>query len=157
MPAPRSALWDPNVRPADVQQWNLSMDLQIPANNVLTVGYVGQHGSHLMVPMSYAQNIVTNGVVTTGPYLSGNPVLRSEISLVSGTASIAKQGYQALQATLRKRFSMGLEYQMAFTYSHGMSDAIGYYGQGGQAGSQSAYWQIRVLPGMRNGSDLLRQ
>jgi len=134
-------MWDGNVRPADVQQWNLSMDLQMPANNVLTVGYVGQHGSHLMVPMSYAQNVVTNGVVTTGPYLSGNPVLRSEISLVSGTASIAKQGYQALQATLRKRFSAGLEYQIAFTYSHGMSDAIGYYGQVGQAGSQSAYWQ----------------
>jgi hypothetical protein len=36
---------------------------------------------------------------------------------------------------------MGLEYQVAFTYSHGMSDSIGYYGQGGQAGSQSAYWQ----------------
>ncbi len=42
---------------------------------------------------------------------------------------------------MRRRFSKGLEYQVAFTYSHGMSDSIGYYGQGGQAGSQSAYWQ----------------
>jgi hypothetical protein len=30
---------------------------------------------------------------------------------------------------------------VAFTYSRGMSDSIGYYGQGAQAGSQSAYWQ----------------
>jgi len=134
-------LWDPNVRPAEVQQWNLSTDFQVPGNNVLTVGYVGQHGTHLMVAMPYLQNIVTNGVVTEGPYLSGNPTLRSEISQISGTSSIGRQGYDALQATLRKRFSMGLEYQIAFTYSHGMSDSIGYYGEGGQAGSQSAYWQ----------------
>jgi Carboxypeptidase regulatory-like domain len=134
-------LWDPFVRPASVQQWNLSMDYQLPANNVLTVGYVGQHGTHLMVAMPYKQNIVSNGVVTQGPFLSGNPVLRNEISQISGTASIANQKYNALQTTVRKRFSSGLEYQVAFTYSHGMSDSIGYYGQGGQAGSQSAYWQ----------------
>ena len=134
-------LWDPLNRPADVQQWNLSTDVQLPSQNVLTVGYVGQHGDHLMVAMPYLQNIVTNGVVTQGPYLSGNPVLRSEISQISGTASIGRQGYQSLQTTLRKRFAAGLEYQVAFTYSHGMSDSIGYYGQGGQAGSQSAYWQ----------------
>ena len=134
-------LWDPLDRPADVQQWNLSMDLQLPQQNVLTVGYVGQHGDHLMVAMPFLQNQLINGAVVQGPYLSGNPVLRSEIGQISGTASIGRQGYNALQTTLRKRFAAGLEYQVAFTYSHGMSDSIGYYGQGGQAGSQSAYWQ----------------
>jgi hypothetical protein len=134
-------LWDPLDRPADVQQWNLSMDYQLPANNVLTLGYVGQHGTHLMVAMPYLQNMVVNGQVVQGPYLSGNPALRSQIAQISGTASIANQKYNALQATVRKRLSAGLEYQVAFTYSHGMSDSIGYYGQGGQAGSQSAYWQ----------------
>jgi Carboxypeptidase regulatory-like domain/TonB-dependent Receptor Plug Domain len=134
-------LWDPFVRPANAQQWNLALDYELPANNVLTVAYVGQHGTHLMVAMPYKQNIVTNGVVTQGPYLSGNPDLRNQIGQISGTASLANQKYNALQTTLRKRFSKGLEYQVAFTYSHGMSDSIGYYGEGGQAGSQSAYWQ----------------
>jgi hypothetical protein len=134
-------MWDPFVQPAKVQQWNFSMDLQLPAANVLTLGYVGQHGTHLMVAMPYLQNQLINGAVVPGPYLSGNPGLRSEISQISGTASIGKQGYNALQATVRKRLSAGLEYQVAFTYSRGMSDSIGYYGQGGQAGSQSAYWQ----------------
>jgi len=88
--------------------------------------------------MPYFQNQIVNGSVVPGPYLTS---LRSEIGQISGTCSCAKQKYNALQATLRKRFSMGLEYQVAFTYSRGMSDSIGYYGQGGQAGSQSAYWQ----------------
>jgi hypothetical protein len=129
------------VRPSEVQQWNLSTEYQLPGNNVLTVGYVGQHGTHLMVPMPYLQKQIVNGAVVAGPYLSGNPDLKKEISQISGTASIGNQKYNALQATLRKRFSSGLEYQVAYTWAHGESDAIGYYGQGGQAGSQSAYWQ----------------
>ena len=134
-------LWDPNVRPAIVQQWNVTTEYRLKFDNVLTVGYVGQHGDRLMVAMPYFQNQLINGQVVQGPYLSGNPVLRGEIGQISGTCSCAKQKYNALQATMRKRFSMGLEYQVAFTWSHGMSDSIGYYGQGGQAGSQSAYWQ----------------
>jgi hypothetical protein len=134
-------IWDPHVRPAEVQQWNFSAEYQFPGNNVLTAGYVGQHGTHLMVAMPYLQNRIVNGQVVPGDFLSGNPTLRNEISQISGTASVGNQRYDALQATLHKRFGMGLEYQVAFTYSHGMSDSIGYYGQGGQAGSQSAYWQ----------------
>ena len=83
-----------------------------------------------MVAMPYFQNQLINGQVVQGPYLSGNPALRSEIGQISGTCSCAKQKYDALQSTLRRRFSMGLEYQVAFTYSRGMSDSIGYYGQG---------------------------
>jgi hypothetical protein len=134
-------IWDPLVRPAQVQQWNVSLDYELPGNNVLTAGYVGQHGTHLMVPMSYNQKILVNGVAQPGPFLAGNPAVKNAISVVSGTASVGNQRYDALQATLHRRFTKGLEYQMAFTYSRGMSDAIGYYGQGGQAGSQSAYWQ----------------
>ena len=134
-------IWDPKVRPAESQQWNLSMDYELPRGNVLTVGYIGQHSTHLMVPMSYNQKILVNGVAQPGPFLAGNPAIKNAISVVSGTASIGNQKYDALQSTLRKRLKSGLEYQVAFTYSHGRSDAIGYYGQGGQAGSQSAYWQ----------------
>ncbi len=134
-------LWDPGVRPAESQQWNLSTEYQFAGNNVLTVGYVGQHSTHLMVAMPYLQNLIVGGKVVPGPYLSGNPTLRAEISQISGTCSCANQKYNALQATMRKRMSKGFEYQVAFTYSKGMSDSIGYYGQGGQAGSQSAYMQ----------------
>ena len=134
-------LWDPGIRPAESQQWNLSTEYELGGSNVLTVGYVGQHSTHLMVAMPYLQNLIVNGAVAQGPYLSGNPTLRGEISQISGTCSCANQEYNGLQATLRKRFSAGLEYQVAFTYSKGMSDSIGYYGQGGQAGSQSAYMQ----------------
>lgn len=134
-------IWDPNVRPSEVQQWNFSAEYALPGQNILTVGYVGQHGTHLMVPMPYLQKRLVNGKPTTSDFLQGNPTLLSQVTQVSGTNSNGNQKYNSLQTTLRKRFSSGFEYNLAYTWSHGMSDAIGYYGQGGQAGSQSAYWQ----------------
>jgi hypothetical protein len=91
--------------------------------------------------MPYLQKRLVNGVATASDFLAGNAELLSKITQVSGTSSCGNQQYHALQTTLRKRYSMGIEFQTAYTFSKGMSDAIGYYGEGGQAGAQSAYWQ----------------
>ena len=134
-------LWDPFVRPANTQQWNFTTEYQFPKQTVLSVGYVGQHGTHLIVPMPYFQRqLLPNGQTLPSPYLSGNPDLRV-ITQISGTEADGNQRYDGMQVNLRKRYSAGLEFQLAYTWSHGMSDAIGYYGEGGQSASQSAYWQ----------------
>lgn len=137
-------LWDPNVRPSEVQQWNLTVENQLPGNNVFSLGYVGQHGTHLIAAMPFFQKQLINGQVFASPYLAGNPSLvtgPNAITQISGTQSGANQKYNALQASLHKRFSAGIEYQISYTFSRGMSDSIGYYSDGGQAGPQSAYMQ----------------
>jgi hypothetical protein len=136
-------LWDPNVRPAEVQQWNFTAEYQLPASNVLSIGYVGQHGTHLIAAMPYFQKqLVTPGQAPLpSPYLAGNPDLVSQITQISGTQSGMNQKYNAMQVSLHKRFSMGIEYQLSYTWAHGMSDSIGYYSDGGQSGAQSAYMQ----------------
>jgi len=140
-------LWDPNVKPAIVQQWNLTLEKQLGAGTTLTAAYVGQHGTHLMVPMPYFQKQLHgvdssgNPITTPSPYLAGNPTL-SAISQISGTESNGNQKYNALQATVRKRMSQGLQYQVAYTYSKCMTDSLGYYGSwGSQVNTNSAYWQ----------------
>jgi hypothetical protein len=136
-------LWDPNVRPAEVQQRNLTAEFELPASNVLSVGYVGQHGTHLVAAMPFFQkDLVTPGQTPLpSPYLAGNPTLVSEITQISGTQTGANQMYNAMQVSLHKRFGAGIEYQISYTWAHGMSDSIGYYGDSGQSGSQSAYMQ----------------
>jgi hypothetical protein len=134
-------VWDPFVRPAISQQWSFATEYQLPKGNVLTVTYVGQHNTHLMVPEPYLQKMLVNGAVVPGPYFSGNPTLKSEITQVSGTASDGNQKYNALQTHVRKRFAFGLEYQFGFTYSKGMTDAQGYYGSPGQAAGNGNYTQ----------------
>lgn len=134
-------LWDPFVRPAETQQWNFTAERELPGNIVLSAGYVGQHGTHLIVPMPYFQRrLLPDGSTLPSQYLSGNPALAT-IAQISGTESDGNQRYDSLQVSGRKRLSAGLEFQASYTWSKGMSDAIGYYGEGGQAGSQSAYWQ----------------
>jgi hypothetical protein len=134
-------IWDPFVRPANSQQWNFAIERQLPGKTVLTLWYVGQHNTHLMVPMPYLQKMIVGGQVVSGPYLAGNPALLKQISQVSGTASDANAKYNALQAHARKRFSAGLDFQVGYTFSKGMTDSIGYYGGAGQSASASAYFQ----------------
>jgi hypothetical protein len=111
-------VWDPNVRPANTQQWNLTLEFQLPANNVFSVGYVGQHGTHLVVPKPYAQKQLVNGKVLPSAFLQ-DPVLLSKITQVSGTATDGNQKYNSLQSSLHKRFGAGLEYQFSYTWSKG--------------------------------------
>jgi hypothetical protein len=135
-------LWDPNVQPAISQQWNLAVEHQFTDATTFQVAYVGQHGTHLMVAMPYLQaQLHPGGAITPSPYLSGNPALQSELSQISGTASIGNMRYDALQATLQKRFSNGLQGQIAYTYSKCMTDSSGYFGSQGQAAPASPYWQ----------------
>jgi hypothetical protein len=146
-------LWDPNVKPDRVQQWNFSVERQFPARMLLSVGYIGQHGTHLMVPMPYFQRrlvgedgctaaIATGTPATCGsPYLSGDPALYNTIGQISGTESNGSQAYDALQVAVTKHMTQGLEFQLSYAYSKTMTNAIGYYGEGGQAASNSAYFQ----------------
>jgi hypothetical protein len=136
-------LWDPNIQPAISQQWNLTVQHEFVNSTTFQVGYVGQHGTHLMVPMPYLQNqLHADGTITPGPFLSGNPSLESKLSQISGTASVGDMRYDALQATLQKRLGSGLQGQIAYTYSKCMTDSTGYYGSwGGQTTPSLPYWQ----------------
>jgi hypothetical protein len=105
------------------------------------VAYVGQHGDHLAVPMPYAQlRLNPDGSVSPSPYLAGNPAL-ANIAQISGTEANGSQKYNALQVTVLKRYSDGLQFQGAYTYSKCMTNSIGYYGASGQAKPTSPYFQ----------------
>jgi hypothetical protein len=135
-------LWDPNVRPAVANQWNLMVQRQMTATSTLTVGYIGQRSTHLMVAMPYFQKVLNaNGTVSPTQYLAGNPSLQADIGQISGTSSIGNQDYDALQITFTKRISQGLQFTAWYTWSKCMTNSIGYYGQAGQADNASAYFQ----------------
>jgi hypothetical protein len=135
-------LWDPYIRPAAVQQWNFTIQQQFDNSTTLQAGYVGQKGTHLAVPMPYLQSrLLPDGTTEPSQYLSGNPEL-ANISQISGTEANGTQRYDALQATLQKRYSAGLQAQVAYTWSKCMTNSSGYYGSwGGQATPTSPYWQ----------------
>ncbi|HTZ57311.1 MAG TPA: carboxypeptidase regulatory-like domain-containing protein [Acidobacteriaceae bacterium] len=137
-------VWAPKIYPEMNQEWNMTVQSEINSTTTFQAGYVGDHGTHLIVPTPYSQLTLTNGVPTPGLYFQGNPALLADISTVSGTSSGGFQTYHALQAVLQKRISNGLEGQVAYTWSHCMSNNSGYYGSWGsatQATPGSPYYQ----------------
>src|SRR5207237_4410704 len=82
-------VFNPDWRPAMAQQWNLSIQHQFTSTLTAQLGYVGQHGTHLLNLMTYQQkqlvdgsgNIVGPGVVGTvipSRFLDANSVLQSK-------------------------------------------------------------------------------
>lgn len=146
-------LFDPNFRPAMTQQWNLTIQHQLSDATTAQIGYVGQHGTHLLNLMQYTQvplldssgKIITKAGISGTPgktpaFLTGNPTLLSEIGNANGNASNGSQRYDALQAVLRHRMSSGLDAQLAYTYSKCLSDSGGYYGTWGS--TQTSHGQV---------------
>jgi hypothetical protein len=150
-------VWDPKVQPAIADEWNLTVQHQFAGNTTLQVGYVGQRGTHLMVPFDYAQRVLlpntacaTPPCTAPSPYFAanstlysvlGNPAQGGEGATISGTKSNGTMRYNSLQAVVQKQMTHGLQYQVAYTFSKCMSDSTGYYGAWNNALSASAYWQ----------------
>jgi hypothetical protein len=144
-------VWDPDVQPAIADQWNVTVQHQFPGNTTFQIGYVGQKGTHLMVPFDFGQRVLLPGGATApSPYFAANPTLYNVLgdpskgglgARISGTKSNGNMKYNALQAVLQKQMSHGLQYQVAYTFSKCMSDSTGYYGAWNNALSASAYWQ----------------
>ena len=136
-------VWNPNVRPALAYEWNFSAQQRLNNNTTFQLGYVGQKGTHLMVPTWLLQgDLQANGTVTPSPYLAGNPGLLADGVTAKGTFSNGSMRYDALQAVLQQHYANGLQYQVSYTYSHCLTNSSGYYGSwGGQTTPASPYWQ----------------
>ena len=143
-------VWDKTVQPAQAQQWNFTVQDAVTSSTTFQIGYVGQRATHLMVPTPYAQKQLINGQPAPGVYFQGNPALLADISTVSGTSSTGYMNYNALQTVLQQRLANGLEGQVAYTWSHCLTNNSGYYGTWGaatQATPASPYYQNLYDPG----------
>ena len=48
-------LWDPTVMSAIAEKWNFAVKRQFRTHIRLSVAYVGQHRTHLLVPMPFLE------------------------------------------------------------------------------------------------------
>jgi len=171
----RIRIFDQNFKPVQSQQWNLTVQHQFTNTLTLQVGYVGQHGVHLLNFEDVAQREGLNADGTlalpgqvimsqnAGTYLGGGggPCVTLATcgaagslfqadqngALAGANLSNATQKYDALQAVLLKRMGNGLEGQVSYTYSKCLSNSPGYFGTGwGSTQAQSSGGQ----PGWQN-------
>src|SRR5512141_458132 len=79
--------WDPNLRPQFTQQWNLTIEQQFTPTISLSVGYVGQKATHLVVPREGNQPLPGTGPVTTWKPLDQRRPLYAYAPLITNIAT----------------------------------------------------------------------
>jgi outer membrane receptor protein involved in Fe transport len=136
--------WNPDLKPALVQQWNLTFEYQFSPTFSLSAAYVGQAGRHLIVATEYNQPLPGTGPVESWAPLQQRRLLYSKAPLItniSGTDSSSNTAYNSLQFSGRKRMSAGLEFVANYTLSQLLTDNRGFFGQGAALSTEGAYYQ----------------
>jgi hypothetical protein len=127
--------WDPHIKPALTQQFNLAVEYLIDSKTSAKVGYVGETGQHLISPTEADQFTTSaSGVLADGDCSGTIAPAAPACNLVGNwgnlqvTQSEGISNYNALQATIRHQNSNGLEYTFNYTWSRAMTDNAGFYG-----------------------------
>lgn len=133
------------------QNWTFDIQYQ-PSNSWLfDVGYVGNHGTHLVLPIPFNQpGIATatnpihgqiysyggispvdllNEPIDPAPSYAGNAEIRAPFLGYDMNSVLYKaigiSNYNALQLQARKRLSFGLQFTASYTWSHSLDDQSG--------------------------------
>jgi hypothetical protein len=135
--------WDMNLRPQFTQQYNATLEYQFNKTTSLTAAFVGQLGTHLVVP--HEANNPVAGVGDPSTWIASNdrrPLakLLPNVGNIALTEGSARMSYNSLQISGRKRLSGGLEITGFYVWSRSMMENLGYYGCG-SVNSEGAYWQ----------------
>ena len=122
----------PNLPLPYSQDWDLNIQRSLGSDLLLEVGYVGTKGTKLPRfvegnPAIYMQGVSTSSNADQRRIHSGctldpasPPCTYSSTGLIEG---IANSSYNALEASLKKRFSHGLSFLASYTYSKSIDDA----------------------------------
>jgi hypothetical protein len=117
-PASTTALvsWSPQYVTPYVQEWNLSVQEQLPGNTLVEVNYVGNAGIHLW-GISQGNQPLVNG---PGSPNSRRPLAEYTSGSIKRLSPWDRSYYQGLSVRAEKRFGLGFSFLSSFTYGHAM-------------------------------------
>ncbi len=133
-------------RPAMVNQWNFQVQQEVAKDLILTVGYIGQAAQNLrsgieninnMSKANFARGdqLVSYDLASAGvqaPYPGFNGQVQQAlrpfpqygfIATDCCLQNVGHSSYEAMLATLERRFSNGLNLQASYTWSKSLTDA----------------------------------
>jgi len=134
-------MMDPYAKNPYSMQWNFGLEHQLNAATTISANYVGSGSRRMDVGGYY------NVALTPGPGDAQARALYPYIGPTFYDRSIGKADYDAFQFQLNKRFSKGLAYQVAYTWSKSIDlCASGWYGVEGQSCSDPYHVQASRGP-----------
>ncbi|HWQ55798.1 MAG TPA: carboxypeptidase-like regulatory domain-containing protein [Bryobacteraceae bacterium] len=112
---------NPEWEDTQVQQWNFNVQQSLPAGTVLQVAYIGNHAGKL--PRGRIPNQPRPG---PGPVQPRRPY--QNFGLINGIDSFGNSSYHGLQVQFEKRYSSGLQFMSAYTFSKCLDNTNGVAG-----------------------------
>lgn len=97
--------------------YNLSLQRLLPLDTVVTIGYAGARGVHLLRNTDANTSLPTR--LADGTYFFPNnaPRLNPNFGVIELKKSDGNSSYNALVFELRKRFSRGFDFQSSYTFA----------------------------------------
>jgi hypothetical protein len=143
---------DPHALTPVTQSWNLNIEFAIKPTLSIEIGYVGSAAKDIFIPqllnipqLATASNPVNctfpSGCITTNTAANAAqrvPVLGLTSAGFQLMSNEGHSNYNSVQATLRKTFSHGLQFQAAYTYGRNFSNLSGINFIGGVGGSTNS-------------------
>jgi hypothetical protein len=121
--------FDPGYRPSRLTRYGLNLQTELTENLVLEVGYVGARGEHLVRNRSFNQAGFANATnpirgETTNTF--ANVIQRAPLTGFSTNNAVQIESagaswYNALQASLNKRFGHGLQFLASYTFARSLA------------------------------------
>jgi Carboxypeptidase regulatory-like domain/TonB-dependent Receptor Plug Domain len=119
-----------NTKTPALYQWNANIQHEFPGSWLLTVGYVGSHGSHLFTGSDENPPLVTtdaNGVLHFGTVNSAgvgvsNPRWNPALGVINALQTNGRSSYNSLQTNAVHRFSRNFQAQVNYTWAHSIDD-----------------------------------
>jgi hypothetical protein len=114
-----------NPRRDYVEQWNVNFQRQITSTLVASVGYVGSHGLHLLIRGDDFDMVIPTHT-SAGWLWPANDTPKQRINpdfgIIRGMMWNTSSRYNALQLSVQKRLSHGLQFGANYTYSKSMDN-----------------------------------
>ena len=128
-----------DFRQGQVLQYNANIERQLPGNIVLTAGYAGSRGNHILVAGNAIDTNGPSACVAGGTYTLGcgpggapfiSPYTPPNFNAILEFGDLGKTTYNSFQVKAETKSSRyGVYALIAYTYSHtydnGLSDGLG--------------------------------
>ena len=120
-----------NFKPPESWQWNLTVSREILKNTVAEVSYIGNHGLHIWRRgVNFNDVLPSNRAAVVQAYLNNGDVQAfanskrrfPNLGPITMSESSGDSTYKALQVWINRRFTDRLSYQVAYTWSHAVSN-----------------------------------
>ena len=98
-----------------IQQWNLQVEQQIDPNTVFDIAYVGTKSDHLANAINYTNNQLGTGI----------KFFQAQGLAVTLNANGSTAHYNGLQTRVNRRLQNGLQFTVAYTWSHATDNSAG--------------------------------